>query len=68
MATDFTVQLTCKFTDVAGRPVTSLSSTGTGHAEFAELKHNVSLAGERASEDALAKLQTSLQQSTELRK
>jgi hypothetical protein len=67
MATDFTVQLTCKFTDVAGRPVTSLSSTGTGHAEYAELKHNVSLAGERASEDALAKLQTSLQQSTELR-
>ena len=68
MATDFTVQLTCNFTDVAGRPVTSLSSTGTGHAEFAELKHDPSLAGTRASEDALAKLQTALQQSAELHK
>lgn len=68
MATDFTIQLTCKITDVAGRPVTSLSSTGTGHAEFAELKHNMSLAGQRASKEALDKLQTSLQQSTELRK
>jgi hypothetical protein len=68
MATDFTIQMTCKITDVAGRPVTSLSSTGTGHAEFAELKHNMSLAGQRASKDALDKLQTSLEQSTELRK
>lgn len=68
MATDFTIQLTCKITDVAGRPVTSVSSTGKGHADFAELQHNISLAGERASTDALDKLQTSLQQSAELRK
>lgn len=68
MATDFTINLTCRFTDVAGRPVTSVSSTGTGHADFSELKHDMSLAGQRASTDALDKLQTSLQQAPDLRK
>jgi hypothetical protein len=68
MATDFTINLTCKFTDVAGRPVTSVSATGTGHADYSELKHEISLAGQRASTDALDKLQPLLQQSAELRK
>ena len=67
-ATDFTISVTCKITDVAGRPVTSVSATGTGHADFSDLKHNFSLAGQRASNDALDKLQTALQQSAELRK
>lgn len=57
MATDFTVQLTCKITDSSGQSVTSLSSTGQGHAEFAELKSNFSLAGQKASQEALQKMQ-----------
>jgi hypothetical protein len=68
MATDFTVQLSCKFTDVAGREVTVVSSTGTGHAEFAELKSDFSVAGERASRDALEKFQAAVLQSEALRK
>lgn len=68
MATDFTVQLSCKISDVAGRPLTTVSSTGTGHAEFSDLKSDFSAAGERASRDALEKLQTAILQSTELRK
>lgn len=68
MATDFTVQLTCHVNDVAGRAVTNASSTGTGHADFGELKSNFSLAGERASQDALVKLQTALLASPDLPK
>jgi hypothetical protein len=68
MATDFTVELSCKFTDVAGRELTTVSSTGTGHAEFSELKSDFSLAGERASRDALEKLQAAVLQSEALRK
>ena len=68
MATDFSVQIACKITDVAGRPVDTLSATGTGHAVFSELKSDFSLAGERASQDALLKLQTALLQSSALRK
>lgn len=68
MATDFTVQLICKFTDVAGREVTTLSTTGTGHAVFSDLKSDFSAAGERASRDALEKFQAAVLQSEELRK
>lgn len=68
MATDFTVQLSCKFTDVAGREVTTVSSTGAGHAEFSDLKANFSVAGERASRDALEKFQAAVLQSDMLRK
>lgn len=68
MATDFTVQLSCKFTDVAGREVANVSSTGTGHAEFSDLKSDFSAAGERASRDALEKLQAAVLESEALRK
>ena len=68
MATDFTVQLSCKFTDVAGREITTVSSTGSGHAVFAELKSDFSVAGERASRDALDKLQAAILQSEALHK
>ena len=67
MATDFTVQLSCKFTDVAGREVATLSSTGAGHGEFSDLKADFSVAGERASRDALEKFQTAVLQSDALR-
>lgn len=68
MATDFTVQLSCRFTDAAGREVATISATGTGHAEFSDLKSDFSAAGERASRDALEKLQAAILQSEELRK
>jgi hypothetical protein len=67
MATDFTVQLSCKFTDVAGREVATVASTGTGHAEFSDLKSDFSVAGERASRDALEKFQAAVLQSEALR-
>ena len=66
MATDFTVQLSCRISDLAGRLVVTVSSTGTGHADFSELKSDFSLAGERASSDALSKLQAALLQAPEL--
>jgi hypothetical protein len=68
MATDFTVNLSCKFTDVAGREVATIKATGTGHAVFSELKSDFSVAGERASRDALEKFQAAVLQSEELRK
>ena len=68
MATDFTVTINCKITDTAGQTVTTVSSTGTGHADYSELKTNFSLAGEKASADALIKLQAALQAASELRK
>jgi len=68
MATDFTVQLKCKVTDAAGQTISTVSSQGSGHADFSELKSNFSLAGQRASQDALLKLRASLLQSAELRK
>jgi hypothetical protein len=68
MATDFTVQLTCKVTDPTGQVIGTVSSSGTGHAVFDELKSNFSLAGQRASEDALVKLRGALLQAPELRK
>ena len=67
MATDLTVQLSCKFTDLSGREVATVSSTGTGHAEFSDLKSDFSAAGERASRDALEKFQAAVLQSEALR-
>lgn len=68
MATDFTVNLTCKITDVSGQSVANVSVSGIGHADFSELKSNFSLAGERASQDALQKAQAALAQTAALRK
>jgi hypothetical protein len=68
MATDLSVQLTCRITDVAGRTVATVSSTGTGHADYSELKSNFSLAGEKASQDVLTKIQLALLGAPELRR
>lgn len=57
MATDFTVQVTCKVSDNQGREVATVSSSGVGKAESAELRSDFSAAGERASKDALQKLE-----------
>lgn len=68
MATDFTVQLQCKVTDPAGQAVATVAADGSGKAESKELMSNFSLAGQRASHDALLSLRAALLQSADLRK
>lgn len=68
MATDFSVQVACKVTDASGQAVTTISSAGEGKASSSELMKNFSIAGQRASQDALLKLRESLLQSADLRK
>jgi hypothetical protein len=55
--TFFQVQLSCTLTDISGTKIAETFVTGTGRAEFAEFKSDFSLAGKRASEDALKKTQ-----------
>lgn len=54
--TIFTVELTCKVVDAAGKAMTEVRVMGEGRAEFDEFKSDVSLAAKRASDDALKKL------------
>jgi hypothetical protein len=68
MATDFTVGISCMITDVAGRPVVTVTASGTGHADSSEVMKDFSRAGERASLDALQKLQAELLRAPELRR
>jgi hypothetical protein len=68
MATDFSVQVACKVIDASGQAVTTVSSAGEGKATSSELMKNFSIAGQRASQDALIKLRESLLQSADLRK
>jgi hypothetical protein len=68
MATDFQVQLDCKITDAQGAAVTDVTVNGAGHAVFDELKSNFSLAGQRASTDALQKAQAALLAAPRLKK
>ena len=67
MATDFTVVVTCRVTDAEGRDVTAVSATGVGKADSAEVRHDFSIAGERASLDALQKLQSAFLQAQALK-
>jgi hypothetical protein len=62
------VQVACKVTDAGGQAVTTVSSAGEGKATSSELMKNFSIAGQRASQDALIKLRESLLQSADLRK
>jgi uncharacterized membrane protein YoaK (UPF0700 family) len=55
--TFFQVQLSCTFTDISGTTIAQTFITGTGNAEFSEFKSDFSLAGKRAAEDALKKMQ-----------
>lgn len=66
--TDFSVELTCKVTDAAGAPVTSIVVTGNGKAEFSEFKSDFSLSARRASLDAMNKLVKALESAPELRR
>ena len=67
MATDFTVTVTCRVSDADGKDVTAVSATGVGKADSAEVRHDFSVAGERASQDALQKLQAAFLQSQALK-
>lgn len=65
--TDFTVDLSCKVNDTQGRLIDDESVSGEGHADFGEFKSDFSLSGERASLDAVNKMQHKLESSASLR-
>lgn len=58
--TRFSVDLSCRFADPAGRTVREVRVRGEGQAEFSEFKGNMGLAGQRAVQDALARLAAAL--------
>jgi hypothetical protein len=64
--TDFTVTLQCTVTDPTGKLVMTTAVTGSGHAEFSEFKRNFGLAAQRATLDAVQKMQSAMQDSAEL--
>jgi hypothetical protein len=64
--TDFSVTLECTVTDPSGKVVTTKSVTGSGHAEFSEFKRNFGLAAQRATIDAVQKMQSAMAESAEL--
>ncbi|QGZ54164.1 hypothetical protein [Paraburkholderia acidiphila] len=66
--TDFSVTLACTVADPDGQTVATEDVTGTGHAEFSEFKHNLGLAGQLATVDAVSKLQSALAKAPELQK
>jgi hypothetical protein len=55
--TNFTVDLTCNIRDSAGTLIASPRVVGTGSAETSERLRDHAVAGERAMEDALVKMQ-----------
>ncbi|EGK70401.1 MAG: hypothetical protein GY848_18065 [Methyloversatilis sp.] len=65
--TDFSVELTCQITDRSGKGIAETRVTGQGKAEFSEFVSDFSLAGKRASFDALMKTQDALLNLQELR-
>jgi hypothetical protein len=67
MATDFTIQVVCKVSDTHGTEITTVSATGIGKASSSEVRSDMSVAGERASNDALQKLEQAFLQSPQLK-
>lgn len=65
--TKFTVNLTSNINDAAGTPVTLISVTGEGQAEFDEFKSDLSLSGKRAAQDAILQTQDKLLGTSKLR-
>jgi hypothetical protein len=65
--TIFDVTLNCNIKDQAGRDITNLTVTGDGRAEYDEFKSDFALAGKRAAQDALIKMQRALLDSSVLR-
>jgi hypothetical protein len=66
--TKFTVNLTCKATDIDGGPVWEKNFTGEGTAEFSEFKSDVSLSAKRASQSAFLQFQRAIANDPEFRK
>ena len=66
--TKFTVNLGLEVDDAKGQQVVTKQVAGQGAAEFDEFKHDFSLSGRRASQDALLKMQGELQNAPELKK
>lgn len=58
--TVFTVDLSCRVSDLQNKVVAEVKVQGEGRAEFDEFKKDVSLSAKRASEDALRKLTKAL--------
>jgi len=58
--TNFTVDLTSKIRDGSGKMIGNPRVVGNGQAEFSEFKGDYGLAGRRAMEDALIKMQRAL--------
>lgn len=58
--TVFTIELTCKVSDLQNKTVAEVRVQGEGRAEFDEFKKDASLSAKRASEDALKKLTKAL--------
>jgi hypothetical protein len=65
--TIFNVTLNCNIKDETGRDITSLTTIGDGRAEYDEFKSDFGLAGKRASQDALIKMQRALLNSSVLK-
>ena len=55
--TSFTIDLVCAVSDVNGKAIASPRVVGTGNAEFSEFKSDFAIAGKRAMEDALLRMQ-----------
>jgi hypothetical protein len=58
--TSFTIDLKCIVLNENSKPVTDLTVTGTGNAEFSEFKMNFGLAGSRAANDLSEKLKVEI--------
>ncbi|AMO95555.1 putative lipoprotein [Collimonas fungivorans] len=65
--TQFSVDMTCDINDASGNLLFSKKVAGEGHAEYDEFKKDFSLAGKRATEDVLVKMQRTLLDTQELR-
>ncbi|MDR3426871.1 hypothetical protein [Silvimonas sp.] len=65
--THFSAELTCTVSDPTGKVVLTQTVSGQGAAEWDEFKHDFSLSGKRATQDALLKMQEVLAKAPELK-
>lgn len=66
--TSFSVRLTCTIADTAGNAIMQPTVEGVGKATLSEIIADVSVAGKRASQDALGKMQRALLDAPALRR
>lgn len=65
--TQFSAEILCTVVNPTGAPVSAVSVTGNGAAEFSEFKSEHSLSARRAVEDAAAKLAVAVRNDPKLR-